>query len=260
MTSLPELEALITAVAADAKSEEPLERLAAAARVRDTLDDLAEGVLDHFVQEARQAGCSWSQIGAAFGVTKQAAQQRHTATGSVARRLLSRVSGRRRSGSGSAELFSAGPFRRFTPRAREAVVLAEKESEGLSHDYIGTEHLLLALLRLGDGVAAKALASLGVPVDDVREAVVDAVGPCETRPAGHVPFTPRAKKVLELSLREAEHLKHNYVGTEHILLGLAREKDGVAMRILQSRGVDASAIRAAVLGLLDPPLRDRPSV
>lgn len=256
MAALPELEALIIAVAADARSEEPLERLAAAARVRHALEDLAEGVLDYFVEEARQAGCSWSQIGAAFGVTKQAAQQRHTATDSVARRLLSRVSGRRRSG--STGLFSGGLFRRFTPRARKAVVLAQKESEALNHDYIGTEHLLLALLRLGDGVAAKALASLGIAVDDVREAVVDAVGRCETRPAAHVPFTPRAKKVLELSLRESVHLKHNYIGTEHILLGLTRENDGLAMRILQLRGADAAAVRATVLGLLDPPLRDRP--
>ena len=104
-------------------------------------------------------------------------------------------------------------------------------------------------------MAPKALASLGIAFDDVH----DAVGRCETRAAAApVPFTPRAKKVLELSLRESVHLKHNYIGTEHILLGLARENEGLAMRILQSRGADAAAVRSAVLGLLDPPLRDRP--
>lgn len=258
MTSLPELETLITAVAASANSEEPLERLAVAARVRLALDDLAEGVLDHFVEQARQAGCSWSQVGAALGVSKQAAQQRHTATDSVARRLFSRVSGRRPSG--SAGSFSGGLFGRFTPRAREAVVLAQTESEALRHDYIGTEHLLLALLRLSDGVAAKALASLGIGLDDVRDAVVDAVGTCETPATGHVPFTPRAKAVLELSLRESMALKHNYIGTEHILLGLARESDGLAIRILSSRGADAAAVRAAVLRLLKRAIPPSPSV
>ena len=133
-------------------------------------------------------------------------------------------------------------------------MLAQKESQALSHDHIGTEHLLLALLQLPDSVAGKALASLGVASDDVREAVLDTVGRCETRPPRNVPFTPRTKKVLELSLRESMNLQHNYIGTEHILLGLAREDDGLAMRILRSQGADAAAVRAAVLRLLDPPL------
>ena len=119
-------------------------------------------------------------------------------------------------------------FERFTDRARRVVVLAQEEAKMLNHNYIGTEHILLGLIHEGEGVAAKALESLGISLDAVREQVQDIIGQGQQQPTGHIPFTPRAKKVLELSLREALQLGHNYIGTEHILLGLIREGEGVA--------------------------------
>src|SRR5918996_1932747 len=118
-------------------------------------------------------------------------------------------------------------FERFTDRARRVVVLAQEEARMLNHNYIGTEHILLGLLHEGHGVAANALESLGVPLDGVRKEVEEIIGRGETAASGHIPFTPRAKKVLELSLREALELGHNYIATEHILLGLVREVKGV---------------------------------
>jgi len=114
-------------------------------------------------------------------------------------------------------------FERFTDRARRVVVLAQEEARMLNHNYIGTEHILLGLIHEGEGVAAKALESLGISLDAVREQVQEIIGQGQQAPSGHIPFTPRAKKVLELSLREALQLGHNYIGTEHILLGLIRE-------------------------------------
>ena len=114
-------------------------------------------------------------------------------------------------------------FERFTDRARRVVVLAQEEARMLNHNYIGTEHILLGLIHEGEGVAAKALESLGISLEAVREQVEEIIGQGQQAPSGHIPFTPRAKKVLELSLREALQLGHNYIGTEHILLGLIRE-------------------------------------
>ena len=119
-------------------------------------------------------------------------------------------------------------FERFTDRARRVVVLAQEEARMLNHNYIGTEHILLGLIHEGEGVAAKALESLSISLDGVREQVQEIIGQGQQAPSGHIPFTPRAKKVLELSLREALQLGHNYIGTEHILLGLIREGEGVA--------------------------------
>jgi ATP-dependent Clp protease ATP-binding subunit ClpC len=141
-------------------------------------------------------------------------------------------------------------FERFTDRARRVVVFAQEEARLLNHNYIGTEHLLLGLLREGDGVAAKALESLGISLDEVRGQVENIIGQGSAAPTGHIPFTPRAKKVLELSLREALQLSHNYIGTEHILLGLAREGEGVAAQVLVKQGATLDAVRSAVLKLL----------
>jgi ATP-dependent Clp protease ATP-binding subunit ClpC len=141
-------------------------------------------------------------------------------------------------------------FERFTDAARRAVVLAQEEARLLNHNYIGTEHILLGLVHEGEGVAARALASLGISRDDVREEVVAIVGEGKGAPAGHVPFTPRAKKVLELALREALQLGHNYIGTEHILLGLVREGEGVAAQVLQRRGANLDRVRQTVMQLL----------
>ncbi len=141
-------------------------------------------------------------------------------------------------------------FERFTEKARRVVVYAQEEAKKLNQNYIGTEHLLLGLIREEDGIAAKALESLDVSLDDVRAHVEELIGEGTYVPTGHIPFTPRAKKVLELSLREALQLGHNYIGTEHILLGLIREGEGVAAQVLLDLGADLEKVRSAVLQLL----------
>jgi len=141
-------------------------------------------------------------------------------------------------------------FERFTDRARRVVVLAQEEARLLNHNYIGTEHILLGLIHEGEGVAAKALESLGISLEAVRNQVEEIIGQGGSSPSGHIPFTPRAKKVLELSLREALQLGHNYIGTEHILLGLIREGEGVAAQVLVKLGADLSRVRQQVIHLL----------
>jgi hypothetical protein len=141
-------------------------------------------------------------------------------------------------------------FERFTDRARRVLVLAQEEASLLNHSFIGTEHILLGLIHEGDGLAAKALESLGISLQAVRENVAETIGPSGSGPKGSPPFTPRAKKVLELALREALELGHNYIGTEHILLGLVREGEGVAAQVLQSFGADLGAVREKVMELL----------
>jgi ATP-dependent Clp protease ATP-binding subunit ClpC len=141
-------------------------------------------------------------------------------------------------------------FERFTDRARRVVVLAQEEARLLNHNYIGTEHLLLGLVHEGEGVAARALESLGVSLDAVRQQVEEIIGQGDRAPTGHIPFTPRAKKVIELAGREASDLGHNYVGTEHLLLGLIREGDGVAAQTLAKLGVDLAGVRLQVVELL----------
>jgi ATP-dependent Clp protease ATP-binding subunit ClpA len=138
-------------------------------------------------------------------------------------------------------------FERFTDRARRVVVLAQEEARMLNHNYIGTEHILLGLIHEGEGVAAKALESLGISLEAVRQQVEEIIGQGQQAPSGHIPFTPRAKKVLELSLREALQLGHNYIGTEHILLGLIREGEGVAAQVLVRLGADLNRVRRQVI-------------
>jgi len=142
-------------------------------------------------------------------------------------------------------------FERFTDRARRVVVLAQEEARMLDHNYIGTEHLLLGLIHEGEGVAAKALEAMGISLDAVRQQVEAIIGRGEQAPSGHIPFTPRAKRVLELSLRESGVLGHNYIGTEHILLGLVREGEGVAAQVLVKLGADLNRVRQIVIQLLD---------
>ena len=141
-------------------------------------------------------------------------------------------------------------FERFTDRARRVVVLAQEEARHLDHDYIGTEHILLGLIHEREGVAARALTALDISLEAVRAQVEEIVGRGSDAPGGHIPFTPRAKKVLELSLREAMALGHNYIGTEHILLGLIREGEGVAAQVLVKEGGSLDRVRQAVVQLL----------
>jgi ATP-dependent Clp protease ATP-binding subunit ClpA len=147
-------------------------------------------------------------------------------------------------------------FERFTDRARRVVVLAQEEARMLNHNYIGTEHILLGLIHEGEGVAAKALESLGISLEAVRQQVEEIIGQGQQAPSGHIPFTPRAKKVLELSLREALQLGHNYIGTEHILLGLIREGEGVAAQVLVKLGGDLNRVRQQVIAVLGGSARE----
>ena len=142
-------------------------------------------------------------------------------------------------------------FEKMTDSGRKVIVLAQEEAKALNHNYIGTEHVLLGLMREEDGVAAKALESLGVKLKTVHEQVTETIGRGEVEPIGHIPFTPRAKKVLELALREALQLGHGSVGTEHILLGIIREGQGVAAQILVRLGADLNRVRQQVIQLLD---------
>jgi ClpA/ClpB-like protein len=235
------LDELITQTRAQASTPEPIELLASAARQQQELADLGESLLDHFVQEARAAGCSWSQIGTTLGVTKQAAQQRHSAL----RSLIGKFRG------GVESVLTRGMFTRFTPAARRVVVLAQEQARGLRHNYIGTEHLLLGVLAESEGVGAQALAGAGITLDVARAGVEQLTGCGQKTPSGHVPFTPRSKKVLELALRESHHLGHNYIGTEHILLGLLREGHGVGAQVIAATDTQPAQLRASVLALLD---------
>ena len=149
-------------------------------------------------------------------------------------------------------------FERFTDRARRVIVLAQEEARTLQHNYIGTEHLLLGLIREGDGVAAKALASKGVTLDDTRKQVEEMIGKGNATPNGHIPFTPHARQVLELSLREALQLGHSYIGTEHLLLSLLEETDCVALRVLEALGVSATDLKNSLLSYLDGVERTAP--
>jgi ATP-dependent Clp protease ATP-binding subunit ClpC len=144
-------------------------------------------------------------------------------------------------------------FERFTERARQVVVLAQEEARALKHNHIGTEHILLGLLREEEGLAARVLESLEITVERARAQVQRIVGSGEEATSGQIPFTPRAKKVLELSLNEALSLGHNYIGTEHLLIGLIRENEGVAIRVLIDCGADPEKIRNAVIGMLPGP-------
>src|SRR5215469_15453581 len=140
-------------------------------------------------------------------------------------------------------------FERFTAKARHAVVLAQEEAREMGHNYIGTEHILLGLVHESEGLAARVLSDFGTTLEGTRQEVAAIIAPGNKTPLGHVPFTPRAKKVLELALREALQLHHNYIGTEHILLGLLREGDGVAAQILKKHA-DLLKIRTAVLDIV----------
>jgi ATP-dependent Clp protease ATP-binding subunit ClpC len=150
-------------------------------------------------------------------------------------------------------------FERFTDRARRVVVLAQEEARMLDHNYIGTEHILLGLIHESEGVAGKALETMGISLDAVRREVTEIIGRGKQPPSGHIPFTPRAKTVLELSLKEALQLGHNHIGTEHILLGLVREGDGVAAQVLVKMGADPNRVRQQVIQLLHGRVSDEPA-
>jgi Clp amino terminal domain, pathogenicity island component len=203
----------------------------------------------HVIRRLHAAGGSFREIADSLGLSHQRVHQivdtgAPELTADTCETFLQRVLARRRKSGGA-------PFHRFAEPARKVIVHAQEEARELDHNYIGTEHLLLGLLRVSDGRAASALASLGVTYEVVHAELVRMVGAgAKPAPPGRLPFTPRSKKVLELALRESLGLKHDYIGTEHILLGLAREGEGVAAKILTELGADAEAIRRALARLL----------
>jgi hypothetical protein len=236
-----DLQELVEDVERHAPGDEPLHLLMAAAMRSEHLTDLADQLLDHFVQAARTAGCSWAQIGETLGVSKQAAQQRHRRTEGDLDDLVAWMKrqdiGRRR-------------FDRFTQRARRAVVEAQDAARRLNHDEVGTEHVLLGLLGDDQSIAAQLLAGWSVTRDDVSAAVEAHRGQGEDPPEGHIPFSAGCKKALDLTLREALALGHNYIGTEHILLGLVHDK-GLAGQILRDHDVTTDMARKAVVAALE---------
>jgi ATP-dependent Clp protease ATP-binding subunit ClpC len=150
-----------------------------------------------------------------------------------------------------AEMNSTNRFNKFTERARKVIQLAQEESQRLQHNYIGTEHLLLGLVREGEGVAAKVLTGLGVDLEKVRRAVESIIGRGDSVVPGEIGLTPRAKKVIELAVDEARRLNHHYIGTEHLLLGLLREGQGIAAGVLESPGLSLQEVRAKIMQTLD---------
>jgi Clp amino terminal domain, pathogenicity island component len=247
-----DVQKLIRNVEQKTPTDDPLDRLEQAALQHDELTDAADRVLDHFVQAAREAGCSWAQIGGVLGVTKQAAQQRHRASAAAdpGGRGEDEAEGQGLMGWLKSWAGKKGLFARFTLRARDVAVGAQEAARELGHNYVGTEHILLALYRDPHSISAKALAGWEIPREDVAAEVEQRIGRGSGTPTGHIPYTPRAKKILELSLREALSLGHNYIGTEHILLATIRVDDGIGGQILAAKGVTADQARTTIVQLL----------
>jgi Clp amino terminal domain, pathogenicity island component len=226
-------------------ADDPLVRLEAANAALEELAATGDALVMHFVEEAREAGCSWAQIGGALGVSKQGAQQRFTARPDVFRELVRRARARR-----VAEL---PLLQRFTLRARRSIGAAADEARRLSHDQVRAEHLLLGLLTEPDGLAVKALGALGHSAETVRSAVEAELGPGSRRGQmiviGRIEFTPGARQVLDVTMREALRLCHDYVGTEHILLGLMKEP-GPAAETLRGLGLTHDQVSQKVVELL----------
>jgi hypothetical protein len=196
---------------------------------------------NHAIRRLHAAGASMREIAEVLGLSHQRVHQIVDETSGVPR---PRAIPRRRP---RAPIFPRrGPFQRFTEHARDVVVLAQNEARQLRHDFLGTEHILLALLGVEDGVAAKALRTLGVELDSARAAVRDIVGEGKGSPPDRLPFTSRSKKTLELALREALALGHNYIGTEHLLLALLRQEKAVAAQVLRRLGVDDERVREEI--------------
>jgi Clp amino terminal domain, pathogenicity island component len=211
------------------KSQEgtALDHVLTAVQVSEHLGELSDHLIGHFVDQARKGGASWTEIGRSMGVTKQAAQKRFVTKDADWQTLLQ-------------EAFRAHPFARFTDRARRSVQAAQHEAREHRHDHIGTEHLALGLLAEPEGLAVRAAEALGVPRDAARQALLAALPPAAVDTPvtdDTIPFTTPAKKVLELALREALFHGHNYIGTEHLLLGVLDEEDGLGARTLTDLGV-----------------------
>lgn len=232
------LEELVGGLEEELPSGTPLDRLHAAVVLADQVSELADALVGHFVEAARGEGCSWSQIGAELGVSKQAAQQRFSArpgAGFTAWLRPVRITGRPPSGRGF--------LSRFTPAARQVITGAEEESRALRHEWVGTEHLLLSMLRDPGSSVSRALASVGVDVEAVGRGLVETVGEGAGDVAGPRPFTERAKRVLEMALKEGLESEAKQVEPEHILFALLREGQGVAASVLVDLGASLERVQ-----------------
>lgn len=209
-----------------------LDQLSDAVLVANHLGELADHLIGHFVDQARRSGASWTEIGRSMGVTKQAAQKRFVAKGA----------------GDSGDLDPSQGFSRFTPRARNVVVLAQDEARAAGNDRIGADHLLLGLLGEPAAIAAQAIVAQGVPLDRVRSTATAVLPPPAETVPDLIPYDPQAQKALELTFREALRLGHNYIGTEHILLALLELGDGTG--VLAGLGVDKAAAEATIAAAL----------
>jgi hypothetical protein len=218
MTPTPTLEELIDSVQADAPGDNALVQLAQASKAVADLEQTADSLLGHFVDQCRRSGRSWSEISGALGVSKQAAHKRFS--------------------------FDVPRFERFTERARNVLARSEEEAQRLGHGFVGTEHLLLAIFASPDGLAAQVLAAAGITRAPVETQILALIKPGSGREGGKLPFTPRAKAAVRSAVEEALRLGHNYVGTEHLLLGLLADKESVAAKVLSELGATAEVIRA----------------
>jgi hypothetical protein len=221
MTPSPTLQALIDGVKADALGEEALLQLSQASKTVSDLEQVGDAMLGHFVDQCRRSGHSWSEISHALGVSKQAAHKRFT--------------------------FDTPTFERFTDRARRVLIGSEGEARNLGHGFVGTEHILLALFEVAESVAVKVLDELGISKSMVAARVEEMITRATPAGEGKLPFTPRAKAVLRDSVEIALHLGHNYIGTEHILLGLFGEEESVAAKVLRDLGASYEVTRDRTL-------------
>lgn len=239
-----DLQELIAQAERQTLTDEPLAQVAAARDLCAELSVLGDQVVDHFVDAARREGCSWAQIGSVLGVSRQGAQQRY---GGLLRRVP--IVGRR----------GLSPVTRFGPDARRAVVDAQTAARAMAHAHVDTEHLLLGLLAAGpDAMGTAVLTECGLDRAGVEREVTAIVGRGTEAPGRHIPFSPGAKKTLELSLREALTLRAQRIGTEHLLLALLRERKGVAAQVLAEHGIDRDRVRVTMRSLADEVPRDEP--
>jgi hypothetical protein len=233
MAPAPSLAELVQTVHDRTADQDALARVRAAAEVSGEIASKADVLLGHFVEAARQAGCSWTEIGAALGVTKQGAQQRF-----VDREATTPAD--------DEHLLVA-----YTPRARNSVARAHEEAREMGHNYVGTEHLLLGVIADSGALSVRVLDALHAPPAELRRALLEAAGAPTAGPVpADLPLTPRARRVLDLARGESLRLGHNYIGTEHLLVALAAEQDGIGGRVLRARGVDAERARAEVVRAL----------
>src|SRR5262249_5607197 len=219
-----------------------LQYLTNAVALADRIGELADHLIGHFVDQARKAGATWTHIGQSMGVTKQAAQKRFVPKSVDTKGLL-----------------DTGHFGRFTEKARRVIIASQEEARAASHDYIGTEHLVLGLLSEPEALAGRALAEQGITAERIRAAMTVVLGPAKDSVPEYIPYPPRAKKVIELTVREALRLGHNYVGTEHLLLGVLAEEEGVGAKILVGLGLSKDKAEEWMLAQIADMIRARQS-